>query len=145
MTKQEIRENIKKLQSLNQKEWEQICKGCGICCLNKIEFSNRMYFSAVACDHLNTETKRCDCYECRLLLSSCGKVDIRALLESRQMPDSCAYAERIFGPAKYPAIVDWAKVDHECPHTRSSLKTFAKIIKGSSNWASDREFKMEEI
>ena len=48
----------KPLESLNFKEWEALCDGCGKCCLNKIEDEEpgQVFLTRIACRHFNEES-----------------------------------------------------------------------------------------
>ena len=35
----------KKLEQMNEQEWELLCDGCGKCCLNKLESGGKIYFT----------------------------------------------------------------------------------------------------
>ena len=60
---EELRPNfwLLPLEELNQSEWEALCDGCGLCCLNKLldEDTNTLYYTDVACELLNLKTGAC--------------------------------------------------------------------------------------
>lgn len=52
------------LEALNAAEWEALCDGCGLCCLNKLqdEDTDEVFFTNVACNGLDLQTCRCQYY-----------------------------------------------------------------------------------
>jgi len=54
----------KTLAEMTSSEWESLCDGCGLCCLNKIENgdSGDIYFTEVRCKLMDGETCRCTSY-----------------------------------------------------------------------------------
>ncbi len=104
---------IAELRAMTPSQWDSICKGCGVCCLRKadIGFGVTLYMD-LCCPHLDCQTHRCGIYNDRLTrrANRCYKVDIDVVLDGTLLPTSCGYREYIFGPAKYPAQVDWQKV-----------------------------------
>ncbi len=106
-------QRIAELRAMNAAQWESICKGCGVCCLRKadIGFNTTLYMD-LCCPHLDCKTHRCSIYNDRLIrrANRCHKVDIDIVLDGTLLPASCGYREYIFGPAKFPAQVDWSRV-----------------------------------
>jgi hypothetical protein len=72
---------------LSDKEYEDLCDGCGACC--EIESTG------VACPYLDTITRRCTEYENRLELAPwCRKITpamVPLLYKGKTLPVSCAY------------------------------------------------------
>ena len=46
-------------------EWEDLCRRCGRCCFEKIEFSGRVYYTRVPCEFLDLQTRQCRVYPVR--------------------------------------------------------------------------------
>ncbi len=105
--------HIDELRAMTPAQWESICKGCGACCIRKMNVGGGMVlYSDLCCNYLNCATQRCGIYNNRFKLrgNRCGKVDLPRVLAGQDVPASCGYVEYIFGPAKFPARVDWAKI-----------------------------------
>ena len=85
------------LASLNDEEWEQLCDGCGRCCLKKIsdENSGETIYTRVICRYFDQRSNLCNCYDTRSKkVPECLQVrdhDIGAL---KWIPDTCAYKLR---------------------------------------------------
>ncbi len=83
------------LKDFTPAEWEDLCDGCGLCCLFKFdsEEDNKVEFTNVACRLLDCTTCQCMHYEARKkIVPDCAKVTLN-LLEERPfwLPSSCAY------------------------------------------------------
>jgi hypothetical protein len=83
----------KKLDEMNQTEWELLCDGCGKCCLNKIEIKGKTYFTNARCRFLDCRTCLCQVYEHRFeAMNDCRLIDLAAVREKpRWLPKTCAY------------------------------------------------------
>ena len=83
----------KKLEEMNQTEWELLCDGCGKCCLNKLECKGKIYFTNVHCRFLNPKNCLCRIYQNRFeAVKDCRNIDLKAIRESpRWLPKTCAY------------------------------------------------------
>jgi uncharacterized cysteine cluster protein YcgN (CxxCxxCC family) len=101
----------KALQELTPDEWENLCDGCGKCCLHKIEDedSGAVYLTAVACEFLDLKKTRCRCYAKRTAYQPACLViapeAFPAILPS--LPNTCAYRLRWEGkslPVWHPLL-----------------------------------------
>ncbi|PCK10030.1 MAG: hypothetical protein COA42_00035 [Alteromonadaceae bacterium] len=84
----------KKLPEMNSEEWEALCDGCGKCCLHKLEDedSGDVYYTDVACKHLDLKLCRCQNYAQRSkLVSGCMRLDKMELNQYFWLPETCAY------------------------------------------------------
>lgn len=97
----------KPLNELDDREWEQLCDGCGRCCLKKLEDedSGEMAWTRIVCQYYDQGSGQCQCYEERSrLVPDClnvKRMDIMA--NSHWMPDTCAYRLRANGQP----LPDW--------------------------------------
>jgi uncharacterized protein len=85
----------KTLEELTPKEWEQLCDGCGRCCLMKLEDEDtgRVYVTSVACSLLNCETCQCSDYQNRAeKVADCLQLTPAMVRELTWLPATCAYA-----------------------------------------------------
>ncbi len=84
----------KSLEDMTDSEWENLCDGCGRCCLNKLEEegSDRTYYTDVGCRLLSGETCRCGDYPHRLeKVEDCVQLTPETLKTITWLPPSCAY------------------------------------------------------
>ncbi|OYQ74397.1 YcgN family cysteine cluster protein [Wohlfahrtiimonas sp. G9077] len=85
------------LETLSSDEWEQLCDGCGLCCLNKIEDidTGDIYTTRVACDLLDLKSCQCTNYANRKrFVPDCIKLTYEMIQEIEWLPESCAYIRR---------------------------------------------------
>ena len=78
------------------KEWENICRHCGKCCLIKLhdEETQEVYYTNVVCQYFDEENMNCSIYEKRCeLVPTCLKLDENNVDKLSWMPKTCAYRE----------------------------------------------------
>lgn len=83
------------LKNMTSREWEALCDGCGLCCLNKLEDEDtgEVAFTRVACRLLDGETCRCGQYDIRKsLVPECVVLSPKSLPDiAYWLPSTCAY------------------------------------------------------
>lgn len=134
------RQRVQELENMSAQEWENLCKHCGVCCLAKVDTEmSTTLFMDYCCEHLDCATKKCKIYKDRINKQKgfCKKVTIDVILDNQLLPTSCGYVEYVFGPAKYPAKVDFTKVTpmSDSVFVRKTIGDILRhIIKDSINW-----------
>ena len=84
----------KTLEAMSAEEWEQLCDGCGKCCLSKLEDEDtgEIHFTSVGCRLLNAETCRCGDYaNRRTLVSDCVGLTPENVRTISWLPQTCGY------------------------------------------------------
>jgi len=84
----------KSLTEMTPAQWESLCDGCALCCLNKVEDveTNIVHYTDVVCQLLDTDACRCTQYEQRTkLVPECVKLTPQNLEQLPWMPPTCAY------------------------------------------------------
>jgi len=87
----------KRLQDLNQEQWELLCDGCGQCCMHKFEDedTSEILSTDIACRLFDGEQCRCSDYDNRLLeVSDCLNIRRFKAEHYRWLPETCAYRLR---------------------------------------------------
>jgi uncharacterized protein len=75
-------------------EWEALCDGCGICCLEKRQntATGRTRELSICCEYLDPETCRCSIYFNRTTINPhCLTLSPEIVLRRTWLPKSCAY------------------------------------------------------
>ncbi|GIT91110.1 UPF0260 protein [Jannaschia pagri] len=108
------------LDTLNRKEWEALCDGCGKCCLNKLEDeeTGAVALTRIACRLFDDSTCRCANYTRRLeFVPECIVLTPTTLPEVVYFfPDTCAY-RRLYEGRPLPHWHPLLTGDPMSPHT----------------------------
>lgn len=84
----------KTLAEMSRSEWEQLCDGCGRCCLNKLEDEDtgEFLYTKAACKLLDLKTCRCSDYENRASrVPDCVTLTPENVPRLGWLPATCAY------------------------------------------------------
>ncbi len=86
--------NNKSLSEMSAGEWEQLCDGCGRCCLHKLEDvdTGLFFYTNVACRLLDEKSCSCTNYRERLsIVPDCLSLHAGDAGQFEWLPASCAY------------------------------------------------------
>ncbi len=84
----------KSLNDMTKEEWESLCDGCGICCLEKIQYEDtcEVEYTHVACRHLDISTCLCRDYDNRFTSDvNCAVLTPKTIKQFTWLPVTCAY------------------------------------------------------
>lgn len=84
----------KTLAEMSPEEWEQLCDGCGRCCLVKLEDvdTGELHYTDVVCSLLDLGICRCTDYENRSeRVPDCVRLTPQSISDLDWMPPTCAY------------------------------------------------------
>ena len=84
----------KTLAQLDQGEWESLCDGCGLCCLQKLEDEDdgAVYYTRITCKLLDLQTCRCSDYPNRVKhVPDCIQLTPAQADQFQWLPPTCAY------------------------------------------------------
>jgi uncharacterized cysteine cluster protein YcgN (CxxCxxCC family) len=84
----------KLLSEMSPDEWESLCDGCALCCVQKVEDEDTgaVFFTDVACRLLDSKTCRCTAYKSRAKqVADCLVLGADKPELYRWLPASCAY------------------------------------------------------
>lgn len=132
----------KSLQQLTAEEWEQLCDGCGQCCLHKFidDETGELFGTDVACKLLDTTSCRCTKYETRhQYVPDCTTLTLQNVHDFDWLPATCAYRLRAAGkplPDWHPLVTGRADSVHialqsvrdKCISERDVLDIESRII-----------------
>ncbi|WP_119395547.1 YcgN family cysteine cluster protein [Salinibius halmophilus] len=84
------------LSELDQQEWEALCDGCALCCLQKLEDdeTNEVWYTGVVCRYLDSKC-HCKVYDQRHeKVPNCVQLTQARIDEFHWLPQTCAYRLR---------------------------------------------------
>lgn len=84
----------KTLEQLSPQEWESLCDGCGLCCLQKLEDEddNSVYYTRIACKLLDLDTCQCSDYPNRFAqVPDCIQLTPGKADQFKWLPSTCGY------------------------------------------------------
>lgn len=84
----------KRLDEMTHREWEQLCDGCGRCCMLKLEDEDtgEIYLTRLSCKLLDIGCCRCTDYVSRHeKVPDCLSLTPRMVRELSWLPETCAY------------------------------------------------------
>ncbi|MEW9679437.1 YcgN family cysteine cluster protein [Pseudomonas sp. TE50-2] len=84
----------KTLDQLDVQEWESLCDGCGLCCLQKLEDEedNSVYYTSIACKLLDLQTCQCSDYPNRFrFVPDCIQLTPGKADQFKWLPPTCGY------------------------------------------------------
>ncbi|GHT01392.1 hypothetical protein FACS189421_14030 [Bacteroidia bacterium] len=119
-TDEDICKKLTELAKMSQAEWDSLCNNCGICCLGSLSESQELdqgtrQYTMMSCPNLD-KNRKCNIFCTKRAQGKdalCHKFNLKSIVLGKSQQDSCPYVEYVFGPADFPAVVDWAKVTSE--------------------------------
>ena len=104
---------------MNRDQWESLCDGCALCCLNKMEDedSGEIFYTNTACELLDLSTCRCSDYANRAgKVPDCVQLTPATVSAFDWLPGSCAYRRLARGqgmPEWHPLVTGRPGSVHE--------------------------------
>ena len=91
---------------MTQQEWESLCDGCALCCLQKLEDEDTgdVYYTDLHCHYLDTKNHQCTVYTDRhKKVPECVWLTPEQAHQFHWLPKTCAY--RLIAEGK--PLYDW--------------------------------------
>jgi len=82
------------LEDMTAEQWESLCDGCGLCCLNKLEEEDTgdIFYTRAACKYFDIGSCRCKDYANRTEnVADCVELTPGRLRRLHWLPETCAY------------------------------------------------------
>lgn len=104
---------------MSPQEWEALCDGCGICCLEKAEnrTTGKVRELSVCCEYMDLKTCRCTIYAERTQINpSCLTLSFHIISRRILLPKTCAYRRLAEGKGLewwHPLVSGRADTVHE--------------------------------
>lgn len=125
----------KSLAEMSADEWESLCDGCALCCMQKLEDeeTGEVFYTDVACRLLNVSTCRCKNYAARAQeVADCLVLSADDVAAFRWLPATCAYrllAEGEDLPEWHPLLTG----DPDSVH-RAGISVKGQAVSKSGDW-----------
>jgi uncharacterized cysteine cluster protein YcgN (CxxCxxCC family) len=84
----------KALTEMSSEEWEALCDGCGLCCLQKFKNgkTGKVQYTSISCYLLDIDQCRCKSYaERHQLVKDCVVLTPQRIFKAFWLPRTCAY------------------------------------------------------